>query len=468
MSAGAEDGTPRAVELMVIGAGPAGLAAAESAAALGVEVMLIDEQPRPGGQIFRRRSTGAAPKLPRYAARLGGVYDDPSGAGISYMSAHCVWGVAADGTVFVAGTRGTQAYLPRTLVLATGAYEWVLPTQGWTVPGVISAGGAQALLKTAGVVAGRRVALGGCGPLLLQVATQMLKAGAEVAAVFDVASREEHVRAATRILAHPPTALHGLRLLATLKRHRVPIHRGWVISEIHGEDCVEGVTAAPLGTRGLRFDKGLKVEVDAVCLSFGLVPAVEFAALRGCALQFDRPLGVWCVKRDEVTETSIEGVFAVGDGAAIGGARRAVLEGTLAGVSAARRVGRISADRAKQMQRPMLRAVSRLGPIRSYNEVVCAHRPGLLGQVNDATIVCRCESVDARTVRKALADGAQSLHELRTRCRVGMGNCQGRMCMPTASRMLSQERNFDLERIEFPRQRPPLRPLNLQELRLAD
>jgi NAD(P)H-nitrite reductase large subunit len=116
----------------------------------------------------------------------------------------------------------------------------------------------------------------------------------------------------------------------------------------------------------------------------------------------------------------------------------------------------------------MLRAVSRLRPIRSYNELVCVHRPRLVAQVNDDTIVCRCESVRAGTIRTAIADGAQSLHELRTRCRVGMGNCQGRMCVPTASRMLSQQRNFDLERIEFPRQRPPVRPLNLQELHLAD
>lgn len=468
MNASAGHRPPRTVELMVIGAGPAGLAAAQSASALGVEVTLIDEQPCPGGQIFRRGPTGVTPKLPRYAARLSEIYDNPSRAGISYLSGHCLWGVAGDGTVFIASNRGTQAYVPRTLILATGAYEWVLPTPGWTLPGVISAGGAQALLKTSGVVAGRRIAVGGCGPLLLQVAAQMVIGGAEVAAVFDVATREEHIRAATRILAHPPTALHGLRLLATLTRHRVPIRRGWAISEIHGEECVTGVTAAPLRSRGLRFDKRLKLDVDAVCLSFGLIPAVELAALRGCALQFDRMLGVWYVKRDEVMETSIEGVFAVGDGAAIGGARRAMLEGMLAGVSAARRVGRISAGKAAHMQRPMLRAVSRLRPIRSYNELVCVHRPRLVAQVNDDTIVCRCESVRARTIRTAIADGAQSLHELRTRCRVGMGNCQGRMCVPTASRMLSQQRNFDLERIEFPRQRPPVRPLNLQELHLAD
>lgn len=459
---------PPTVELMVIGAGPAGLAAAASAAALGVEVMLIDEQARPGGQIFRRRAAGAAPKLPRYAARLRAVYDEPSIAGIAHLSGHCLWGVAADGTVFVSGTHGTQAYRPRTLIVATGAHEWVLPTRGWTLPGVTSAGGAQALLKTAGVVVGRRVALAGSGPLLLQVAAQLLGAGAEVVAVFDVATRAEHLRAAARVLAHPPTALHGLRLLATLGRRHVPIHRGWIISEIHGDDSVTGVTAVPFEARGLQTDKALRLDVDAVCLSFGLVPAVELAALRGCALRFDPSLGVWCVKRDEALETSIEGVFAVGDGAAIGGARSAVLEGTLAGVSAARRIGRISADRAKHLHRPVLRALSRLAPIRHYNEVVCAHRPQLLEMLNDDTIVCRCEIVRAGTIRKAIAEGAQSLHELRTRCRIGMGNCQGRMCVVTASRILSQQRNIDLERIEFPRQRPPIRPLNLQELRLAD
>lgn len=468
MNSGTRQRTPRTVDLMVIGAGPAGLAAAASAAALGVEVMLVDEQARPGGQIFRRRVAGGAPKLPRYAARLVSVYGEPSRAGIAHKSAHCLWGVAADGTVFVSNAGGTQAYVPRTLVLATGAYEWTLPVRGWTLPGVTTGGGAQALLKAAGVVTGRRVALAGAGPLLLQVAVQMLGAGAEVAAVFDLTSPGEHLRAAARVLAHPPTALHGLRLLATLKRHRVPIRLGWVLREIHGKECVTGVTAAPVGARGRQTCHSLTFDVDAVCLSFGLIPAVELAAMRGCALQFDRALGVWCVTRNATMETSIQGVFAVGDGAAIRGARSAVLEGTLAGVSVALQLGRISAARAWRMQKPTLRALRRLTPIRRYNEAVCANRPQLVEWVSDETVVCRCEGVRAAVIRTAIGEGAQSLHELRTRCRVGMGNCQGRMCVPTAARMLSQQMNIDLERIEFPRQRPPIRPLNLQELCLAD
>ena len=465
MNSSAGRGAPRTVDLMVVGAGPAGLAAAASAAALGVEVMLVDEQVRPGGQIFRRRVAGGAPRLPRYAAELADVYDELSRAGIAHKSAHCLWGVAADGTVFVSSASGTQAYAPRTLVIATGAYEWVLPIRGWTLPGVTTAGGAQALLKAAGVVTGHRVAIAGAGPLLLQVAVQMLGAGAQVAAVFDVTPPGEQLRAAARVLGHLPTALHGLRLLATLKRHRVPVRRGWTISEIHGEECATGVTAAPLG---LQTGQSLTLDVDAVCLSFGLIPAVELAAMRGCALQFDRALGVWCVRRNATMETSIEGVFAVGDGAAIGGARSAVLEGTLAGVSVAQQLGRISAAKAGRMQKPMLRALRRLTPIRRYNEAVCANRPQLVERVVDDAVVCRCEGMRASVIRKAIGEGAQSLHELRTRCRVGMGNCQGRMCVPTAARILSHQRNIDLERIEFPRQRPPLRPLNLQELCLAD
>lgn len=459
---------PRSVDLMVIGAGPAGLAAAASAAALGVEVMLVDEQTRPGGQVFRRPVAGAAPKLPRYANRLNGVYDEPSRSGIAYEPAHCLWGLSSDGTVFVSSAGGTKAYSPRTLVLATGAYEWVLPIRGWTLPGVTTAGGAQALLKAAGVVTGRRMALAGTGPLLLQVAVQMLEAGAEIIAMFDVTPPGDHLRAAARILGHPPTALHGLRLLATLKRHRVPVRRGWIISEIHGDECVTGITAAPIGSRGLQPGQALTFEVDAVGLSFGLVPAVELAAMRGCALQFDRGLGVWCVVRNDTMETSIEGVFAVGDGAAIRGARSAVLEGTLAGVSAVRQLGRISAAKAGAAQRSLRRALRRLKPIRRYNEAVCADRRQLVELVGDDTVVCRCENVRAAVIRKAISEGAQSLHELRTRCRVGMGNCQGRMCVPTAARILAKQRNIDLDRIEFPRQRPPVRPLNLNELCLAD
>ena len=468
MNSNTGHGAPRPVALMVIGAGPAGLAAAASATALGVDVMLVDEQARPGGQIFRRRQSGSAPPLPGYASRLTEVYDDPSRRGIAYKSAHCLWGLSAEGTVFVANPDGTKVYAPKTLILATGAHEWVLPIRGWTLPGVTTAGGAQALLKVAGVVAGRRVALAGTGPLLLQVAVQLLESGADIAGIFDVVPPREQMRAATRVLGHPPTALHGLRLLATLRRHRVPIRRGWVIREIHGEECVRGITAVRLEATGLQSERPLALDVDAVCLSFGLIPAVELAALRGCALQFDRALGVWCVQRDDAMATSIGGVFAVGDGAAIRGARSAVLEGTLAGISAAKELGRISDAKAQLMQKPLRRALRRLAPIRWYNEAICANRPHLVDVVRDDTIVCRCEDVRATAIRHAIDEGAQSLHELRTRCRVGMGNCQGRMCVSTAARMLSRQRNIDLDTLEFPRQRPPLRPLNLQELCVAD
>ena len=468
MNSSARERAPRSVDLMVIGAGPAGLAAAASATALGVEVMLVDEQARPGGQVFRRPVAGGAPELPTYASRLAEVYDEPSRSGVAYKAAHCLWGLSPDGTVFVSGAGGTQAYAPRTLVLATGAYEWALPIRGWTLPGVTTAGGAQALLKAAGVVAGHRMALAGTGPLLLQVAVQMLEAGAEVAALFDVTPSRDQIRAAARIVGHPPTALHGLRLLATLKRHRVPIRRGWIISEIHGKESVTGITAAPIGPRGLQTERALALDVDAVGLSFGLVPAVELAALRGCAMHFDRVLGVWCVTRDETMATSVEGVFAVGDGAAIRGARSAVLEGALAGVSVAQQLGRISAAKARVMQSPLRRSLRRLTPIRRYNETVSANRPQLVELLDDDTVVCRCEGVRAAVIRQAISEGAQSLHELRTRCRVGMGNCQGRMCVPTAARILSKQRNIDLDRVEFPRQRPPLRPLNLTELALAD
>lgn len=468
MNSSAGQRMPQPVDLIVIGAGPAGLAAAASAAALGVEVMLVDEQARPGGQVFRRPVAGGAPELPAYASRLASVYEEPSRSGVDYKAAHCLWGLSPDGTVFVSSAGGTQPYAPRTLVLATGAYEWALPIRGWTLPGVTTVGGAQAVLKAAGVVTGHRMALAGAGPLLLQVAVQMLEAGAEVAAVFDVTPPRDQMRAAAYILGHPPTALHGLRLLAILRRHRVPIRRGWIISEIHGNECVTGITAAPIGPRGLQTERALSIDVDAVGLSFGLVPAVEIAALRGCAMHFDRALGVWCVTRDETMATSVEGVFAVGDGAAIRGARNAVLEGTLVGISVAQQLGRISAAKARIMQSPLRRSLQRLTPIRRYNETVSANRRQLVELLDDDTVVCRCEGVRAAVIREAINEGAQSLHELRTRCRVGMGNCQGRMCVPTAARILSKQTNIDLGRVEFPRQRPPLRPLNLTELSLAD
>jgi NADPH-dependent 2,4-dienoyl-CoA reductase/sulfur reductase-like enzyme len=448
------------VDVIVAGAGPSGMAAARTVARGGASVLLVDEQPAPGGQIFRRSAVASGvktPLLPKYARGIQDVYADASAFGIGYESKQCAWGVSENGSIFVGGARGTLVYESDNLVIATGVSEWALPVPGWTLPGVTTAGGAQALLKTSQVLVGRRIVLGGAGPLLLQVGVQLSAAGAQVLAIFDATSAREHMSAAWGILRHVPTALTGVQLLASLRLRGVPIYRGWAITGIKGDKSAAKIVAGP--TDGSF--TSISMQVDAVCLSNGLIPAVELAAMRGCSLKLDEALGVWEVERHDVVCTSQPGVYAVGDGAALGGARKAVVEGELAGLCVLERLGKCANAGRKRTLQSKLR---RLAPIRAYAQHTMRHRADAIARLDPDVTICRCEDVALGPVLAAIDEGARSLHDLRTRCRIGMGNCQGRMCMPTATRVLAQQTGQSIAQISYPRPRPPVRPLSLHEL----
>lgn len=455
-------------DLIVIGAGPGGLAAAARAAACGISVVLLDEHRLPGGQIFRRPLALPAPAVPDYARSIQALYRGDAVPDLSYRPDHTVWAISGDNVVYAAGPEGTRRLTAPHIVLATGAYEWPVPMPGWTLPGVMTAGGAQSLLKASGRVAGQRVLVAGAGPLILQAAAQLAEAGAQVVAVLDAAPAAEWWASAARILAHPSLAGEGLSLLARLRAKRVPVKRGWTVVQMLGTEAVAGALVAPVGADGrARRDVGEFIQVDAVCLGFGLIPSVELAALRGCALDFAPALGVWGVRRDPGMATSAAGVYAVGDGAAVHGARRAVIEGRIAGLAVAQSLGRTGGRDAAREMAALHKGLARLRPLDRYLASAFRPRTGLLDLAEDGVVVCRCEDVTARTVRNEIGNGARTLHEVKTSCRAGMGNCQGRNCMPTIARMLAAATGESPGTFGYPKPRPPVRPCGATGLSLA-
>lgn len=445
-------------ELAVVGAGPAGMSAAIAARASGVPVVMLDDQPRPGGQVFRR---GIHPALlPRFASSLTDIYADPSALKIDYRPLHAVWAFDAD-ALHVCGPDGNYRLRARRTIIATGASEWVLPVPGWTLPGVTTAGGAQALLKTSGVVVGHNVAIAGTGPLLLQLASQLLAAGASIAGIFETASFRQWTATITRTLLYPPLALQGATLLATLVRRGTIMKFGYAPARIQGETQVSGLDVVRLG----RHPKTpVHVEADAVCLSNGLTPSTELAAMRGCELRHVPQLGHWEVVRDHSMRTTDPDVFAVGDGATIGGARYAVLEGAVAGFAAARDLGRAPQGDAAGRERSVQQKVKRLLAVRVFLRQTFRLRSELIATLPQDTLLCRCEEVRVGAIRHAIRDGVRSLHELRILLRVGMGPCQGRYCTMSALRLLAQETGRTLQELGAGSPRPPIRPITIGQI----
>ncbi|MFJ9470693.1 FAD-dependent oxidoreductase [Streptomyces caniferus] len=431
-------------DLVVIGAGPAGLAATVTAAAFGLRVALVDAAARPGGQFYRQPAAGLGAARPealhhswRAFTRRTARLDEQLAAGrVSHFAAHHVWAVTRDPdhwTVHAVtgpdGAQGRAEVTARTVLLATGAHERQLPFPGWTLPGVVGAGGAQAMLKAGLVLPGRRIVVAGSGPLLLAVAGSLAAAGATVPVVAEAGGYAGYARAPRTLAANPGKLAEAAGHGAALLRHRVRIRTRSAVTAVHGTDRVEAVTLARLD-RGWRPvpGTGRRIPCEALAVGHGLVPQLELATALGCGTHRG-PDGTWALTLDGRQRTTVDGVWAAGEAAGVGGAELAFAEGELAAHDLAHR----AAPGALRRRRDRLRRFSRV--------MAAAHapRPGWTGWLGEDTEVCRCEEVTAGRIREAVAGlGARDTRTVKLLTRAGMGWCQGRMCGSAVARLAGE------------------------------
>ncbi|WP_460070981.1 FAD-dependent oxidoreductase [Streptomyces sp. YKOK-I1] len=430
--------TERAPLLAVIGAGPAGLAATLAAATRGVRVTLVDSAAEPGGQFYRQPARGLGARRPealhhqwRAWRRLRTGLDARIAAGrITYLSERHVWCVERESTGFTVHAllgpeqRESVALRADGVLLATGGYERVLPFPGWTLPGVVTAGGAQALLKGGLVLPGRTVVVAGTGPLLLPVATGLAAAGAKVAALVESAGPRAFGRSARSFAGAPDKLAEGVGYAAQLLWHGVSVKTRHTVLEAHGAERLESVTIAALDAEGRPVPgSARRVPCDALALSHGLLPHTDLADGLGCGIDGAT------VRVDEEQRTDVSGVWAAGEATGIGGAALSLAEGHIAGRSAADRLRGAVPDPGAWASAARTR--TRLRAFFAALDGAYAPAAHWAKQVTDGTVVCRCEEVTAGAVRAAVASlGAGDLRTVKLLTRAGMGWCQGRMCEP--------------------------------------
>lgn len=445
----------------IVGAGPAGLRAAELLVGAGLRPVLIDEGPRIGGQIYRQ----PPPALGRAAKDLYGFEAGRATAlferfaalrgQIDHRPDTLVWQIEQRTLHLL--HQGAAAILPfDALILATGAADRVLPFPGWTLPGVFTLGAAQVALKSQAALVGPHVVFAGTGPLLYLVAYQYVKAGGSVRAVLDTAPADAPRRALPKMLARPAVLAKGALYLARLRLAGVPVHRGVTLLGADGEGCVEALRWSAAG-------REQRIETDAVAFGHGLRSETQLADLAGCAFDWDALDQAWLPRRDAAGRSSVAGVYLAGDGAAIRGADAAEIAGARAAMALLQDQGR--ALPAGASPAALERALPAHQRFREGLETLCPLPADWAAQAPDHLIVCRCEEVDAGTLRHCVREtGTRELNRLKALTRIGMGRCQGRMCAPAAARLLADAAGCGLHEVGRLRSQPPVKPVPIAAL----
>jgi len=439
-------------DVAVIGAGPAGLAAARTAAHAGCRVALVDAGAHPGGQYLRRLATAPTP-LPDavhplidnfQGASVWAVEARPGGVRIHLRSA------AGEGRTLRA----------RALVLATGAYDRTLPFPGWDLPGVFTAGGLQALVKGQGVLPGRRVVVAGSGPFLLPVAAALATAGARVVAVCDASHPARWARHLATVSRHAGKLAELGHYLRVLRRHRVPIRFRHAVVRADGDQAVGSVTIARLAGDWTPLPTGRQtVAVDAVGVGFGFVPSAELALALGCDLV--PGAAAPAVHTDTGMRTSVAGVYAAGEITGVGGAALADVEGRLAGASVAADLGFTPPAGTARDRRRRARALRFAAAL----DEVYAIQPGWQQWLTGETLVCRCEEVPVSAIHHAVDDLAiTDLRSIKLTVRAGMGMCQGRVCGPTTRAIAEARLGHPVTDVTALSTRPIAVPVSLRTL----
>jgi NADPH-dependent 2,4-dienoyl-CoA reductase/sulfur reductase-like enzyme len=419
MGAVAMTSADRVSDVLIVGAGPAGLAAAAAAADAGASVALIDRGAGPGGQYWRHGAVAPAMELGRRVDRLR----RPS---VTVLFEHHVQTIVSDDAGFrLRCLRGAEPRLAdeavelraARLVLATGAYDRHVPFPGWDVPGVYAAGGVQALLKEHGVAVGRQVVVAGTGPFLMPVATALLAAGVQVPLIAEANSPLGFALRPHALLAAPAKLGEAARYARTLARARVPYHPRHVVIRAVGTDRVEAVEVGRLDRHG-DVSRVRTVACDALAVGWGFTPQLELHLQVGCGTRVDAD-GSLVVRVDDAQATSVRGVWAAGEATGVGGWELAATEGEIAGAAAAGAPVPETAERRRVRLRRFAAALQTTHPV----------PPALLRRLPDRVLVCRCEEVSAGDVRSAVTDlAATDARTVKLLTRSGMGWCQGRIC----------------------------------------
>lgn len=450
-------------QLLIIGAGAAGLSAAITASEYDISCAVLDEQAHLGGQIYR--SIEVIPK--QRAEKLGAEYNRGNDLAkrfhqstAEYYPNTKVFSLNKQREIGLIHQDKSRIITADIVIVASGAMERPVPFKGWTLAGVMQAGAGQILYKSAGVIPDNGVVLAGSGPLLLLLAWQYLHAGVEVKALLDTTPLINNITALPQLpkalLAHRYLT-KGISYQIELKKAGIPLLFNVSDLQAEGKERLERVHFKHWG-------KSKTIESELLLTHFGVIPHIWLTQAAGCQHDWDDNQQCWRPQHDIWGQTSLEGILVAGDGAGIHGARSAEQEGCLVAWGALHRLGLMTqAERQQrsQQQRSNMQTERRIRPfLERYFKIPKT----LLATPDNDTIVCRCEEVTAGEVRQAVNEGHPSSNKVKFLTRCGMGACQGRQCHQAVAHIIANEKKCSLSKVDIFRGRSPVNPLSLSQL----
>lgn len=464
------------VDMVVVGGGPAGMEASIAAAEAGVKVTLIDSYARPGGQYFKQlpKSWKSKKDISRYK-KAEALFRRLEETGVRIFCETLVWNVypseeSGEWVIALSGPDAPVSLEAKSLILATGTYDRPIPFPGWELPGVMTAGAVQIMLKTQRVLAGHRFLFSGTGPLQLAVAAQLVNAGAEVTGVLEAKQMGfGWVRHAPAMWGQWSKLREGWDYWRILQRADVPLRFGQAAIEARGKEEVETVITA-------RLDKEMNpisgteqtVIADTLVIGYGLQPSNELTRLMGCEHEYVAEQIYHVPRRDDEMQTSLPGVYAAGDGAGVGGWQLSCIEGRIAGISAAGRLGVLGKTAVKSaiaLEQPALARERRFARMMTNFFNIGS---GLTSLARQDTLICRCEEISKKEILDAIEMGCDSLIWVKRMTRSGMGMCQGRVCGQWIAKLTAEQTGKDPAQMMLDTVRPPIRPIPMGFEKVSD
>lgn len=449
-------------DVLVIGGGAGGMCAAIAARQSGATTLLLDERRVAGGQYFKQITAESnAPPLDAQQKQGSELVEETRASGVDVLREVEVWGAFAGPKILAAHNGAALIVEPKATIIATGAYERPIMVPGWDLPGVMTTGAAQTLWRSYRTLPGKRVAIFGSGPLNAQVAHELAIGGAEISLLAETSAPPWHnpVAALRLLAAAPGLAMKGLATYLRLWSAGAGPAFRTRLDRI--EKIAEGLRVT------IRKDDGSlrQIEVDAVCMNDGFQPQNEILRLLGATMSYEAEMDQLRPRRSGTMETSVAGLFAVGDCCGLGGAPAAMEEGRIAGCAAAVHAGATS-------KMPDVRSgARRLERHRRFQKALWQiHDPGAgtLENSDPDTMICRCEEVTLQAVEDVTEAGSTEIGSIKRATRLGMGRCQGRYCAPALALFLSKKTGQPVEDLSFFAPRTPIKPVTIDMILAAD